>query len=53
MNQHEVVKKIEDFLEKEFGTKGEIDISPKDIVAVVGGKVVRIGHRVSIDFEVD
>lgn len=53
MNQHEIVKKIEDFIEKEFDTKAKIDIEPKDIIAVAGNKVMKIGHRINITFEVD
>lgn len=53
MNQHDIVKKVEEFIEKEFETKARIDIEPKDIVAISGGKVKKIGHRVNISFEVD
>lgn len=53
MNQHEIVKKVEEFIEKEFDTKARIDIEPKDIIAIFAGKVKKIGHIVNISFEVD
>lgn len=52
MNQSDIVKKVEDFILKEFGTQAEIEVSPLDFIYNSTGGVSPVGQRVRIDFKV-